>query len=703
MSIQNSRQVGDVKVMLKTGVDGNGIASIEKTGTSGLVDTYTITFTSGSKTTFTVTNGKGISSIAKTGTSGLVDTYTITFNDGSTSTFTVTNGNGISNIAKTGTSGLVDTYTITYTDGTTSTFQVTNGADTNAQIAERVTNPAQRAYNIGEYVILSDTLYKVTAPIASGANFVVNTNITATQVMDEVNDRVTCQANGLLSAKNLLPLTVKGLKSLNTSGTWSDNTLYWNGNVFEILTDDGITVKGIKISGTNNGTECRLKLCNNGFIGDGEYILNGSTTDYNSGRLQIYMSYASGSYATSFNGSSTRFTVNNGYNVSGVYLLVDANFAVTTPTVYKPMVRLASDTDPTFQPFAETNLQLYKNKMSYADQSVLGAHQWLDISKYTNNDSTPTVLGHNLRLQATSKAWAGVFYTLTNLPKNTLFRLKFGVNFTSGVGGIYVKGKATGGSNVDLNSASFTADGTFDQTFDVSNYDQITLSFVCTNGSVTTGDVTFENLLLKLASDASDNVTDHAMTNLEITNPTFTEASTRANIASGESLPTILGKIKKFFTDLKTVAFTGAYSDLSGIPDLKAVATSGSYNDLSDAPTVYSPTVYSSGEQLIGKWLNGDNLYSITIAEKQSATQSDVTNKTRKYIYPSSMPFDASDIRWIHDAFIITDPQGTSGYVYPFMQNYYVEDVNLTNAISYVPLQVFTDYYFVFTIFYTKH
>lgn len=41
-----------------TGATGNGIASIAKTGTSGLVDTYTITFTDGSTTTFTVTNGQ---------------------------------------------------------------------------------------------------------------------------------------------------------------------------------------------------------------------------------------------------------------------------------------------------------------------------------------------------------------------------------------------------------------------------------------------------------------------------------------------------------------------------------------------------------------------------------------------------------------------------------------------------------------------
>lgn len=83
-------------------------------------------------------NGVGISSIVKTGTVGLVDTYTITYTDGTTLTFNVTNGQngadgddgkGITSIAKTSTSGLVDTYTITYTDSTTSTFEITNGAN----------------------------------------------------------------------------------------------------------------------------------------------------------------------------------------------------------------------------------------------------------------------------------------------------------------------------------------------------------------------------------------------------------------------------------------------------------------------------------------------------------------------------------------------------------------------------------------------
>lgn len=50
-----------------TGATGNGIVSVEKTGTSGNVDTYTITYTDGSTTTFTVTNGAVTSVDGKTG------------------------------------------------------------------------------------------------------------------------------------------------------------------------------------------------------------------------------------------------------------------------------------------------------------------------------------------------------------------------------------------------------------------------------------------------------------------------------------------------------------------------------------------------------------------------------------------------------------------------------------------------------------
>ena len=57
--------------------------------------------------------------------------------------------------------------------------------------------------------------------------------------------------------------------------------------------------------------------------------------------------------------------------------------------------------------------------------------------------------------------------------------------------------------------------------------------------------------------------------------PTFTESSTRNNIASGEKLSVILGKVQKFFNDLKTVAFSGSYTDLTNQPQINSNTLSG--------------------------------------------------------------------------------------------------------------------------------
>jgi len=48
----------------------------------------------------------------------------------------------------------------------------------------------------------------------------------------------------------------------------------------------------------------------------------------------------------------------------------------------------------------------------------------------------------------------------------------------------------------------------------------------------------------------------------------FTESTKRENIFSGESVSIVFGKIKKWFSDLKTVAFSGDYNDLSNKPTI---------------------------------------------------------------------------------------------------------------------------------------
>lgn len=79
----------------------------------------------------------------------------------------------------------------------------------------------------------------------------------------------------------------------------------------------------------------------------------------------------------------------------------------------------------------------------------------------------------------------------------------------------------------------------------------------------------------------------------------FTEAGTRQNINSGDTFATILGKIKKFFTDLKTVAFSGSYTDLSDKPTIPT-ATSDLVNDsdfVSDASYVHTDENFTSAEK----------------------------------------------------------------------------------------------------------
>lgn len=51
----------------------------------------------------------------------------------------------------------------------------------------------------------------------------------------------------------------------------------------------------------------------------------------------------------------------------------------------------------------------------------------------------------------------------------------------------------------------------------------------------------------------------------------FKEATELQNIQSGEDTPTLFGKIKKWYSDFKTVAFSGDYNDLNNKPDAKDV------------------------------------------------------------------------------------------------------------------------------------
>ena len=116
--------------------------------------------------------------------------------------------------------------------------------------------------------------------------------------------------------------------------------------------------------------------------------------------------------------------------------------------------------------------------------------------------------------------------------------------------------------------------------------------------------------ITEIQSKLSNEETARTEADKNLQQPTFTEASTRVNITSGETLSTLFGKIKKFFTDLKTVAFTGSYTDLSNKPTsmqnlnsltLTMNGSATSYNGSATASkSWYAPTsVGTAGYNLI--------------------------------------------------------------------------------------------------------
>jgi hypothetical protein len=299
-------------------------------------------------------------------------------------------GNGISTIAKTGTSGLVDTYTITMTDGTTSTFTVTNGAG-----------------DMNKSVYDSDN----TVANAGGIKAFVN---------GEVED--VYEVMGQNGAKNLLPNNATSQVK--------------NGVTFTVNDDGSITV-----SGTASATAIVELNTEIGLDSTKEYILSGcpSGGSENGYRLDAYEhtagvggignEYGNGIFVRNKSSIVVRIRVGNGT-------------AITTPITFKPMLRLASDTDSTYQPYAETNQQLTANKVSWDDYSEVGA---VNLAQPINStkveaDTTYTLNEDNsvtITTDAHGSSYSGFAYRVYNAEKLVGKTFKASVGNTAAYGNIY--------------------------------------------------------------------------------------------------------------------------------------------------------------------------------------------------------------------------------------------------------------------------
>ena len=111
----------------------------------------------------------------------------------------------------------------------------------------------------------------------------------------------------------------------------------------------------------------------------------------------------------------------------------------------------------------------------------------------------------------------------------------------------------------------------------------------------------------------------------------FTTATTRSNLTTKEKLSTSFGKISKWFSDLKTVAFSGSYNDLSNKPASLPASDVSAWAKASTKPT------YTKAEVGLG---NVDNTADANKSVKY-ATSSGNAKKVNNHTVNADVPSGA--------------------------------------------------------------
>lgn len=155
------------------------------------------------------------------------------------------------------------------------------------------------------------------------------------------------------AGKNKLPMTVEGLKALNTTGTWSGNAYTLNGVTFTLQTDSDGNLTNIKVIGTPTSRVLFYIFASGATGGYAQnifkgMILNGSNQNF-SGNNGLYIAYSNDgtSWVDEQFQKLSEVTIKN-----NDYIRIEIMcYSGTFNNDFKPMLRLSTETDPTFAPW----------------------------------------------------------------------------------------------------------------------------------------------------------------------------------------------------------------------------------------------------------------------------------------------------------------------------------------------------------------
>ena len=348
-------------------------------------------------------DGRGIGGIQKTGTSGLVDTYTIYYTDNTTSTFQVTNGQqgeqgtGITSIEKTGTSGLIDTYTITLSNGQTSTFEVTNGQD---------------GHDLGLAAIINNlTTGGTTDALSAEMGKELNEKFPAfkAEIMEQVNQAV----------ESIEPIVIEG--DVTNSADEEDLTsvndvLKFKDKLYSPLTYSGLGRKYLRknvINGINTLTQSMFKDSNNNDLENTVFYIQ---YDYDLGGETITMPAGA---TLKFNGGSLKngTLVGNDCIIDGDADIRCGITGVKNDVTHLKWFTKESDKNTAFARAlacaGDTILDGDNEEITLTQTITFGANNSCDLRNLAVN-FTASANNQNMFLFDSSTQWKGITHNITH-------------------------------------------------------------------------------------------------------------------------------------------------------------------------------------------------------------------------------------------------------------------------------------------------
>ena len=175
-------------------------------------------------------------------------------------------------------------------------------------------------------------------------------------------------SNGKLGAKNLIPIP------------YDDYDRTANGVTFKINSDGSVSLSGTASANTNFWlrTYANTKLLDDFWLPDGNYIVSGGYS--NTIRLAFcYYQNTTWKSQTNVDQTEQAITVDSSsatYNRIAICISITSGTNTNGVTVY-PMIRLASDSDSIWKPYAKTNVELTQDKYETSIASVLGAKNFV--------------------------------------------------------------------------------------------------------------------------------------------------------------------------------------------------------------------------------------------------------------------------------------------------------------------------------------